>query len=191
MFPYSQLIPVFAKDVLGVGPTLMGILAGSDGVGAVVGIAVIAALGNPRYPGILYIGGTLLASIVLVFFAVSVWYPVSVALLAVFGFGLGGYAAMQFALILRAAPKEMAGRVIGAMLVAMGAWPLGSLLMGTLAELLGPQMAVGISAGAAALLLVLLFFLLPEMRHRELSTPPTVKVSTVGTTLQDERLGAG
>ena len=37
LFPYMQMVTVVSKEVLNVGPLLMGILMASDGMGALIG----------------------------------------------------------------------------------------------------------------------------------------------------------
>ena len=41
MFPYQQMLPVFARDVLRVGPELLGLLVAADGVGALIGAILV------------------------------------------------------------------------------------------------------------------------------------------------------
>ncbi|HJR50903.1 MAG TPA: MFS transporter, partial [Gemmatimonadales bacterium] len=42
-FPYQHMLPVFARDVLAVGPVALGILVAADGCGALIGALTIAA----------------------------------------------------------------------------------------------------------------------------------------------------
>ena len=43
LFPYQQMVPVIAKNVLTVGPGLMGLLTASEGFGALIGAVAIAS----------------------------------------------------------------------------------------------------------------------------------------------------
>ena len=45
LFPYMQMVPIIAKETLNVGPGLMGILMGADGLGAIIGSIAIASFG--------------------------------------------------------------------------------------------------------------------------------------------------
>ena len=50
MFPYVNLIPVIARDVLHVGPGLMGLLQSAAGLGAAVGGGIDSVVGGPSIP---------------------------------------------------------------------------------------------------------------------------------------------
>ena len=49
LFPYAQMIPVIARDVLLIGPGLMGTLLGAEGLGALFGAICIASIGVIRH----------------------------------------------------------------------------------------------------------------------------------------------
>src|SRR5439155_24592961 len=51
MFPYQQMLPVFARDVLRVGPELLGLLVAADGVGALIGAILVGSLRSFRNHG--------------------------------------------------------------------------------------------------------------------------------------------
>src|SRR5262249_809256 len=46
VFPYQQMLPVFARDVLHVGPVPLGLLVAAQGLGALVSSAVIGSRGG-------------------------------------------------------------------------------------------------------------------------------------------------
>ena len=77
LFPYMQMVPVIARDTIGVGPGLIGILMGADGLGAIIGSASIASARQIRYHGRVYLAGSLIALTMVLAFAASRWFAVS------------------------------------------------------------------------------------------------------------------
>ena len=75
--PYQALLPVFAKDILGVGSDGLGFLMGAVGVGAVTGTLALASLSNFRSRGVLMVRviGAIGAGVSAV---LPVWEPVPV-----------------------------------------------------------------------------------------------------------------
>ena len=55
------MVPVMGKDVLGLDPVEVGLLAGAEGAGAFVGSMFLAVFARPRWFLTIYTYGTLLA----------------------------------------------------------------------------------------------------------------------------------
>jgi len=152
LFPYLPMVSVIARDVLYVGPTLMGILQAAQGVGAVVGAILIASAGDITYHGRIFVGGSLLSLFGLGVFSMSRWYMLSFPSLMCLGLGASGFATIQAALVMLVAKKEMQGRALGVVSLAIGAGPLGSLALGATASAVGPAFALGINALAGIII---------------------------------------
>ena len=163
-FPYLQMVPVIAYDHLGVGSALYGVLAAAAGLGSLFGALFIASR-TVRNQGAVYsLGASLmLASVFL--FAYSPWFPLSFALLVVSGVGMAGFATMQPAIALQAVPPEMRGRAMGAVALGIGASPVGMFLVGQIAEMTDPRLAVAVLAGCGFVVLTALRVALPELRR--------------------------
>ena len=82
---YLVLLPVFARDVLGVGAPGLGLMTAAVGVGAVTGALSIAVLRPGGGSGRLVLGGLLASSAGLLLFSLSPWLPLSMVGLAVLG----------------------------------------------------------------------------------------------------------
>ena len=77
MVPIRFIMPVFAKDVFGVGPEGLGVMMSAMGLGSLVGALVIASLGRTGRRGLLLIiSGIVSGTIVLGFSAMSYFVPV-------------------------------------------------------------------------------------------------------------------
>jgi predicted MFS family arabinose efflux permease len=166
--PYVMLLPVFARDVLRVGAPGLGSMLAATGTGALVS-GVALASGKLRLPrGRLIIGAGTLLAVVLVAFAQSRSYPLSLALLALCGFTMILNNASVNALLQSRVPDRLRGRVMSVyVFMFIGMTPLGALQAGALARWFGAPAAL--TAGACALLLILAWIVMnvPELQGAE------------------------
>ena len=148
-FPYMNLLPVFARDILGQGPIGLGWLGAAHGIGATAGLLIIH-WGRKRLSNEwLFSGGSLLLSFGLILFSTSTSYHLSLLLLFISGLGQAGFSIMQSSIILVESTEDMRSRAMGALVLAIGVGPLGRLQSGSMAEELTVSWAVGIMALAA------------------------------------------
>ena len=135
---FRGLMPVFARDLLGVGPAGLGALLGAPAIGALAGSAIVMALGNPRRKARLIIAVTLLYTAGLVAFAVSRSFPLSLAI----AFMLGALDAvgetLRMTVIQLMTPDELRGRVQAVAFIFLIGGPfLGQAELGIVAAWLG------------------------------------------------------
>jgi MFS family permease len=154
VFPYQQMLPVFARDVLHVGPAPLGLLVGAQGLGALIASAVIGARGGPASQARLFVGSSLAGALLLLAFAWSPWYALSLALQLAIGATDSGFGTMQSAIVLLAAPERAQGRIMGILSACIGTQPVGSLWIGFLTSHVGAPLATGLSAALAFTLMV-------------------------------------
>lgn len=167
VFPYSSLLPVFARNVLHQGPVQLGLLSTGTGLGSFLGLLLMNRLRQRYNIGSLFIAGTGWMCIALIMFALSHYYPFSWAMLFCAGMGMSYFGTLQSAIILLRTSDEMRSRVMGILVLAIGGDPLGQLQIGSLAERFGVQATLAGQASAAALVLALIAFLLPSLRQPE------------------------
>ena len=165
LFPYRQMFPSITRDVLEVGPTLMGVLLAAEGVGALVGAVLIARAEVIRVHGRLYLGGSAMAMLALLLFAYSPWYGLALPALFLMGVGAAGFGAMQGTIVILASREDMRGRALGVTTLAIGAGPLGALLYGAVGSLVSPTFAVGSLAAIGVGGMALIWFLMPSLRR--------------------------
>jgi MFS family permease len=170
VFPYQQMLPVFARDVLHVGPAPLGLLVAAQGLGALVASAVIGARGGPTSHARVFAWSSLAGALLLLAFAWSPWYALSLALQLAIGATDSGFGTMQSAIVLLAAPERAQGRIMGILSACIGTQPVGSLWIGLLTSRLGAPLATGLSAALAVVLMVpvaaRLVAAAPMTRHR-------------------------
>ena len=148
---YMALLPVFKRDVLEVGDAELGLLFTSVGVGGLAASLLLAALNvsRPR-PGVM-IGAGVLQGLVLILFAQSETFALSLGIILVVGMTQSVYLSLNMATVQLLSPSEISGRVFAVRTIIWGIAPFGQLLLGGLAEVVGPQTAlVAIGAVAAA-----------------------------------------
>ncbi len=163
-FPYQHMLPVFARDVLALGPVGLGALVAADGGGALLGALAIAARRGQLSHRMLFGGAVLVAPVLLVALSASRWLPVCVVLLVVMGAAESAFAAMQSTLVLLSAPERVRGGAMGILSACIGTQPLGTLAIGLLAAVLGAPLAFTLNALAA--LLVIVPLAIPLLRPR-------------------------
>ena len=166
LYPYMQMVPVIARDTLGVGPVLMGVLLSAAGAGSVVGAMFIAAAGDLSHQGRVFVVGALHAMVVLLLFSFSHWYTVSLALLVILGLGGAGFGTMQATIIMLVARKDIRGRALGVMALAIGVMPAGLLTTGAIASKFSPSVALGINASLGVGLVVITALLSTDLWRR-------------------------
>ena len=156
-FPYFALGPVVGREVLGLGPSGIGVLMGMEPLGALLGSVLIAARLRPSLFAPLYGTSPILFVLGTTLFAVTASGPVAHAALFAAGFGMAAFAVMQMILPMYAAPPGMRVRIVGLMAMTIGVAPLGLAHAGLLAEWLGAQNALLVLAaeGTLATLVVL------------------------------------
>ena len=166
VFSYATMIPIIARDVLHVGPILMGALQAGEGLGALFGSMLIASSVTMSYHGRIFVVGTLISMLGLLAFSISEWYIVSFPIMLFLGLGTSGFATMQSAIVMLVAKDEMRGRALGVVSLAIGGGPLGALLVGIVAESISPVFAIRMNALAGIILLSIITLCVPSIMDR-------------------------
>ena len=154
-WPFTSMVPVVAQQHLALGTISTGALASMDGVGALLGASAMAFGGARRGSGVLYCGGMVLYCAMIVAFALSPSAIPAGAALLLEGIGSASYSILQATLVYRFAPPEMRSRMLGLVSTCIGIGPIGFVLLGWLATVIGAQWATAITgiAGLVAMAL--------------------------------------
>jgi predicted MFS family arabinose efflux permease len=149
--PYTRFIPMFATNILHVGPAGFGLLMAAPGIGATASALGLASLGNRR-PGILWICSFVLGfALFLGLFAFSHFFAFSLVFLALVGFCFIAFRASSNTAIQSETPPNLLGRVLSLFFMDRGLWSLGGLLIGAAASGIGIDWTLGASAAICAL----------------------------------------
>jgi len=159
---YFMLLPGFAKQVLDAGPDRLGLLISISGLGSLVGSLLVAGMPNRNRARVLLLGAMLLG-ISLVFFSLSTNYWLSMALLTIVGFGQSARMSLSNVLIQTYVDDNFRGRVMSIYMLEMSILSVSIYPISVLADLVGPQWAVGTS-GFCLVIFIAILFRIPAYR---------------------------
>lgn len=133
--PYIQLLPAFAKGVIGGGPGTLGILGSAAGAGALTGSIVTAFIGLKRHRGRVLIGAACGAGISLVLFASTRTELTAAAALILLGATIMLFMGMANTLLQTYTRIDMRGRVMALYTMTfLGLMPFGTWVLGSVAS---------------------------------------------------------
>jgi MFS family permease len=164
IIPFNTLLPVFARDLLGVGAKGQGLLLTSMGIGALASSVLIASLGDRLPRGILMIAGVGVYGLLVVLFALSTWFPLSMALMAIMGLCHVASHALVQTVIQAYSPREFRGRTMALFHQTHVILMAGGMIIGALASAIGAQAATALMSFIGALCLLGLYVLSPQAR---------------------------
>ena len=164
----NALLPVFARDILHVGPGGLGLMRSMVAVGAIGTSLALAQLPEPRQPhaGRALFGGVALFGAAVLVFAVSTSYPLTLFALFLLGAGDSLSVFVRATIVQLATPQDMRGRVSAVHVLFVGCTnELGEFRAGAMAGWLGPVPAA-LAGGIGTLLVVALWTrLFPSLRR--------------------------
>lgn len=162
------LMPDWAVAILRGDATTNGLLQSARGLGALVAALMIASLGQSIPKGKLFtLGSFVLPGMMLVFAAIR-WLPLSLAALVGMAWGNMLFINMANMIVQASTPDELRGRVMSIyVLIFFGAAPIGSLLSGGLAELLGAPLTVAFCAVVGLAATTVVWLRVPRLRTVE------------------------
>ncbi|HUG15051.1 MAG TPA: MFS transporter [Thermomicrobiales bacterium] len=156
IMPYINLMPVFARDVLGTGEVGLGLLMGVTGLGSVTGALLVARSQRlATRPGIQLTTALGFAALVFVFALVPV-LAVAAGLLFIAGLISAAFMAINQTVLQLKVEDEVRGRVLSIYLLTWGMLPLGQLPIGALAQRVGAPIATALACAIAAALIALI-----------------------------------
>jgi MFS family permease len=163
--PFTALLPVYARDLLQVGANGQGLMLTAMGAGALASSALIASAGHRLARGMMMIGFSMAYGVVLVVFAASDWFTLSLVLMAVAGLCHVHSNALVQTVIQSYSPAEFRGRTLAIFSMNQVFITVGSLCLGALSVPLGPRWAVAAMGVAGTLAMVAMYVAMPRARQ--------------------------
>jgi MFS family permease len=141
-FSTQQLMPVFTEEILHVSKFWLGILLSVSGIGAILGIGALGYAGDIERKGLLIIGGATAFGAFIILFALSTFYPLSLAMMFLMGAAGTVYMITVQTTLQMRVPDELRGRVMGIYGITHNVGPLGALQAGYIADTVSPPAAL-------------------------------------------------
>jgi len=168
------LLPIYARDILVVGPKGMGVLYAASAVGSLVGAASFGRMGNVRRAGIGILTGVTLYGVCIVLFSRSHVFLLSVLFLVGVGFGDMISAILRATINQLATPDALRGRMASINSIFTNSGPqVGQFQAGALAAVVGAEFSV-MTGGLIILLIVAILTLwFPHVRDFQINENPS------------------
>ncbi len=172
----TALLPVFARDILQVGPIGLGLLRSAPAVGA-----LLTALWLSYYPVERHIGAKMFAVVAIygaltIVFGLSTWFPLSLVALACLGAADALSVVIRFSIVQIETPDAKRGRVSAINYLLVGSSnTLGEFESGLVASWFGAVASVVIGGAGSLLVAAVWMGLFPALRKVDRFEPADVK----------------
>jgi MFS family permease len=162
----TTLLPIYARDILGVGAWGAGLLRSAPGLGALVAVAILARMPVRRSGGLFTYAGFAMVGAATIAFGLSHSLALSIVALMLMGGAEMVSVVVRQMLIMVATPEGMRGRVgaVDALFYGTSS-QLGAFAAGTMAAAVGAVAAVVISGGALLATVMIWPWLIPGLRR--------------------------
>lgn len=141
-FPYTALMPLFARDIWNVGPEGFGLLLSSAAVGALAGASWLSFFVRRDHSGRRLVGSIVVFGAALIGCAVSTHWTAALSGMAVVGWASQSYRTLSRITLQAEVPDSLRGRILSIALLDRGFIPLGVLLVSAVAEAAGTRTAI-------------------------------------------------
>ena len=166
IMPFTNgIMPVFAVEVLSAGPRGLGLLLGAMGLGAFVGVVVLATAGNVSHKGRILLTAATATGVATIAFSFTRDLPVSLLVLVGVGASQQLYVTTTNATLQTVTDDAYRGRVMSLYMLDHGLVLVGGLLAGVLAQVYGAAWAILIGGTIATTLVVAMGVRLRALRQ--------------------------
>jgi MFS family permease len=168
----TALLPIYARDILVVGPIGLGLLRSAPAVGALLTAVVLS-----RHPVERHIGPKMFAVVAIygvatIVFGLSTWFPLSLVALAVLGASDAVSIVIRFSLVQIETPDAMRGRVSAINYLFVGSSnTLGEFESGAVAAWLGAVPSVLIGGIGSLVIAAAWMLMFPGLRRLDRFEP--------------------
>jgi MFS family permease len=163
---FITLLPAWAVKILGGDSATNGFLQSARGIGALASALLIASLGRFSYRGKLLTFGSISFPLLMFTFSFVHWFPLSLLVILAMGFALILTMNLCNASVQTLVPDNLRGRVMSVYTFTFfGFLPLGSLLMGALAQNFGEPEAILVCSIVTLTVALLIFIFVPAIRR--------------------------
>jgi MFS family permease len=162
----TALLPVFARDILQVGPIGLGLLRSAPAIGALTVSGVLARFPVERHIGRKMFYAVALYGVLTIVFGLSTWFPLSLVTLIMLGAADAVSVVIRFSLVQIETPDEKRGRVSAINYLMVGSSnTLGEFESGLVASWFGAVTSVMIGGMGSLLVAAIWMGLFPDLRR--------------------------
>ena len=162
---FRPLLPVFARDILFVGPAGFGMLSSAPAIGGMIGTVTLLLFGDVKNKGMLALWSFLAYALAVGGFALSVNFWLSFGLLSVTGLANSLQAVMRQTTFHLLTPQQVRGRAFAVFhMFSQGANSVGATEVGFMAALIGAPGALLFGCAVGTLLTLGCWIGMPSLR---------------------------
>ena len=163
---FRPLLPVFAKDILFVGPAGFGLLSSAPAIGGVIGTVMLLVIGDVKSKGLLALWSFLAYAGAVGVFALSTNFLLSLLLLGITGLANSLQAVMRQTTFHLFTPDQVRGRAFAVFhMFSQGANGFGATEIGFVAALLGAPGALLFGCAVGSLLTLGCWMAMPGLKN--------------------------
>ena len=164
-YSFISMVPVIGASKLDLSPVSIGFLSSMLGAGALINLLILAVCAKPNFFMRYFLGGTLTLLVTIVFFSITPWFGIALAVLFLGGLGEAGFSSMQATIAFTTTSPEARSRIMGLIVVCIGFGPIGVLHTGLMANWLGADIAIGVIALEGLITTLICLWLIPALRR--------------------------
>lgn len=146
-FPYTAMMPLFAEDLLQLGPQGLGILLSVAAAGALVGSGLLSLGRETEGAGKWLVCSTVAFGLFLLLFMFARTLVTAAVMMFLVGLASSTYRTMSRVTLQTRVPDRLRGRILSIALMDRGLMPLGAIMIGAVAEWAGALWAGMVMGG--------------------------------------------
>jgi MFS family permease len=143
-FSYASVLPVLARDRLGLDESDLGTLTAMAGFGGFLGALGLTTLSEYRRKGLVLIGVAALYGAGVLTLGLSSLFALSIVVITVVGMMAALFDGLQWGLLQENVPDALRGRAMGGWVLAVGFGWIGHLELGAVSDVIGVHWALAI-----------------------------------------------
>jgi MFS family permease len=161
--PFMQLLPVFQADVFRVGPSELGVMHMTVGIGSLLSSLWVTLSSPERQRGLIQVIAGVAFGVGLIGLALSPGYTVALAWLFLMGISSQAYMIVNQILLMTHVDRELFGRVSSIRLVTWSLNPAALMVLGVFVDRLGAPPVVAAQGAMLTLFVVGIAVTLPSV----------------------------
>ncbi len=164
-FSYASVLPVLARDRLGLDESDLGTLTAMGGFGSFLGALCLAGMSEYRRKGLMVIGVAALYGGSILALGLSDLFMLSIVVITIVGMMAAMFDALQWGLLQANVPDAMRGRVLGGWMLAVAFGWIGHGELGIVSDAIGVHWAYVINGGLIIAVAVVVLLAVKSLRR--------------------------